>query len=260
MSLNPTFDKLLGTVLQHDHNDLGSESFNGDRVIKRSGLPAINVGTTTTLKDYMEAFLFPFVPATLSLNSLSTYEVGTLQTPTLVGTLTLNDETVVNSRLILINSVESDTFTGTSINKTMPAITTNTTYQLKCNVGNNGTATDITSTLRSTSFIYPFFYGGNVASGLTGTSLYSGTTKLLATKSNKTVTLTGNDVYFYFAYPASYGDLTKIIDPNNFDVTSSFTKSTATVASTGLYNDWSLSYNIYQTGLTSASGSFQFQF
>lgn len=234
--------------------------FNGNRTIKRSGIPNVNVGTTTNVADFLEQFFFPFIPATLSLNGFSLYEVGNVVTPTLTGTLALNDETVVNSRIVQMNGSDTDVFTGTSISKVMPSATTNTTYRLKANVANNGSAIDIYSSTQTLSFIYPFFYGCNANASLTGSDVYSVLTKSITNKANKSITYSGTDTYLYFAYPASYGNIVKVMDPNNFDVTSAFTKSVVNVSSSGLTNNWSLDYNVYRSNLTSANGVFVFSF
>ncbi len=83
------------------------------------------------------------------------------------------------------------------------------------------------------------------------------------TKSNKTVALNDTLKYIYFAYPASYGDLSSIKDPNNFNVINNFTKYSGTVTSTGLDNNYSsVAYNIYSTypNLVNATGDYVFNF
>jgi len=235
--------------------------FNGNRTVKRSGLPAVNVGTTT-VKTFLEAYFFPFIPATLSLNDFSLQEVGTHPTMQLIGALTLNDETVVNTRTVLVGGVASDTFATNTINQAAPAaITTNTTYQLKANVANNGSATDIYSTLRTATFIYPFLYGTNASGSLTGSTLYTGLTKSVTASGNKTINMTGTNVYMYFCYPTSYGLLSQILDPNLFDITGSFAQSTVSVTSSGLYSDWTTNFYVYVSDLTTVyGGAFQFKF
>jgi len=235
--------------------------FNGNRTVKRSGLPAVNVGTST-VKTFLEEYFFPFIPATLSLNDFSLQEVGTHPTMQLIGALTLNDETVVNTRTVLVGGVASDTFATNVINQAAPAaITTNTTYQLKANVANNGSATDIYSTLRTATFVYPFLYGTSASGSLSGSALYTGLTKSVAATGNKTINMSGTNVYMYFCYPTSYGLLSQILDPNSFDITGSFTQSTVSVTSTGLYSDWTTNFYVYESDLTTVyGGEFQFKF
>ena len=117
---------------------------------------------------------------------------------------------------------------------------------------------------KTINWVYPFFYG-MVDSDLTdGTGIYSSSlTKLIKTKSNKSITLNGDFKHIYFAYPSSYGDLNNIKDPNNFDITGQFTKYSGNVSSTGLDENYSnISYNIYSTypNLVNASGTYKFNF
>lgn len=113
------------------------------------------------------------------------------------------------------------------------------------------------------SSVYPFFSGMSAtdfSSG--GTSLYMGLNKNISTKSNKTVNLNDSGKFIYFAYPASYGNLSSVIDGNGFDVTGSFTKYTANVTSTGLGTDYTESYFIYKTNsvTTVSNQNFKFNF
>ena len=235
--------------------------FNGNRTVKRSGLPAVNVDTTT-VKTFIESYFFPFIPATMSLNGFSYQENGTDPTPQLVGTLTLNDETTVNSRTVLVNGSPNGTFATNNINQAAPAaITSNTTYQLDANVANNGSPTNIFSATQTVSFIYPFLYGTNASGSLSGTALYNGLTKNVTSKQNLSVNMTGTNVYMYFCYPTSYGSLSQILDPNMFDITGSFTQTTVSVTSTGLFSNYTTNFYVYTSGLTTVSGgTFQFKF
>ncbi len=53
-----------------------------------------------------------------------------------------------------------------------------------------------------------------------------------------------------FAYPKTYGDLKSIMDPNNFDVTGTFTKSEINI--TGL-DGTTQAYNVYVNGASTVS-------
>lgn len=104
------------------------------------------------------------------------------------------------------------------------------------------------SQTRTVTYVYPFFHGMSATDYSTTGDLYSdgGITTLVATGGNKSLSISGNLKYIYFAYPASYGDLSSIIDGNGYNVTTAFTKYTRTQSSVG----WSsVSYNIYRTTL-----------
>ena len=120
----------------------------------------------------------------------------------------------------------------------------------------------ILSTSRNYSYVYPFYYGATSTdlSSATGTTLETYLTKLTQTKGTKSVTLVATSEYLYFGYPSRYGDLSKIEDGNNFDVTSNFTKYTITIDGGNGWN--SVSYYLYRstttTTITSQTYTFTF--
>ena len=78
------------------------------------------------------------------------------------------------------------------------------------------------------TFVVPFLYGDST-SLLTQATFKPNLTKSISTQGNKAVTLNGVSSYFYFMYPASYPDLTSILDGNGFEAISAFTKTTENV-------------------------------
>lgn len=82
------------------------------------------------------------------------------------------------------------------------------------------------SATKTLSFIQAYFYG---ASDSTSVSSFTGLSKSVTAKGQKTFNYTTNNQYMVFAYDSSYGNLKSIIDGNGFDVTSGWTKNTVTV-------------------------------
>lgn len=246
----------------------GSTGFQGNRLITRGPYQGLNVGGTT-LEQFINNFFFPFVPSVLSINSGTTYvEVGTITSTTINGTWTANDETIKSGGYVNKNGVSWNTFgsttpfsypdTGLTLNA--PG---NFSYQAFLSVGNNGTPTTLSSGTRAISFIYPFFYGmstSNLSTG--GTALYTGLTKQISPSSNFSTNLVGVGTYIYFAYPQSYGALSSIVDPNNFNITADFdVYNNVSVISTGLSTNYSTNYRIYKLRvLASPNGLFKFNF
>jgi hypothetical protein len=111
---------------------------------------------------------------------------------------------------------------------------------------------------------FPLFYGMSSNDYSTGgTVLYDNIDlqKNVIQTQSLSVSLAGVSEHIYFIYPSSAGDLSSIKDGNDFNVTSSFTKFTADVISTGFTSNWTKSYNIYRSGITSVSGqTFKFNF
>ena len=114
------------------------------------------------------------------------------------------------------------------------------------------------SSSKTIRWVYPFFYGED-SNDLSGGTGIENLTKSVSRKGNKTLGINATNEFIYFAYPASYGDLSTILDGNGFNVTSSFTKHTANV--TPLVSGVAISYNIYKSNsITTINQNFQFKF
>lgn len=94
----------------------------------------------------------------------------------------------------------------------------------------------------SWNYVYLFYHGVAPAAGEVTGEMVKGMTKHIEAKGNKKWTFTANNQRCVFAYPASYGNIRQIFDANNFDATSTFTKSTVQV--TGL-DGTAQNYNVY---------------
>lgn len=88
------------------------------------------------------------------------------------------------------------------------------------------------------------FYYGVEAPGFTNITTL---TKLLGPRESKTLSFSPVSQVYYFAYPASYGDLTSILDNNGFDIITDFTKSVLSLPLTYPNFDGGMSdYNVYE--------------
>jgi len=122
-------------------------------------------------------------------------------------------------------------------------------------VGGNGPTT--VSATASFTFVYPYYTGAG-AVGLSAAAV-AGLTKLLIVSTatvTRTFTATSGQV-FYFAYPASYGALTSILDVNNFETLPDWTLTTTNI--TGLDGN-AVSYRIYAFNNPVVAGSYQYTF
>lgn len=266
---------LFGDSLDDNHTFTGSvnitgsflvngtsiSSFDGDRTVTRQSIPNVNVGTSGSINNFVEEYFFPFNPATVSLSNLSLYETGSSQNITVNVTVTENSETILASGSLKNITTDTEVGTFTSTDSIVDNGVLNTTlYSSSLYVDNDGSPTSIISNTVSASFIYPFFYGTSTSSSLSGTELYTGLTKTVELQSNKTLTYSVTDNYIYFVVPNSWDNITKITDPNSLDVTDSFTTSSVSVTSTGLDNNYTDTFVVYRSGLTSIEGDFNFQF
>lgn len=123
--------------------------------------------------------------------------------------------------------------------------------------GTNGGPTVVTSNTLTYSFVYPYYFGAG-AVGLSAAAV-AGLSKNIINSTaslNRSFTTTAGQVY-YFAYPASYGVLTSILDENGFEVIGDWTLRVENI--TGL--DLSpVSYNIYEFNNPVTAGTTDFTF
>jgi hypothetical protein len=239
----------------------GDVSFDWDRPIKALPQIGVNYGGDK-IQEGLEAMYFPFLSASVSLNGFGLAEVGDDFAPQIIGSLTLNDETLVSNRKVFVGGVDSDIFLTNSINQAAPVnITTNETYQLQADVDNNGSPITITSPIRTQTFIYPFLHGMSSDSNLVQGNIYTSLTRLLQNQGNKTILLNGITQTIYFAYDSNYPDLSKILDNNGFDVTANFTQTLLDVDSSGKAIDYVKQFKVYKSAVTTVnSANFQFLF
>ena len=126
--------------------------------------------------------------------------------------------------------VEEKVATGTVNFTTINNIASNTKIEVKL-YDTNGVVSTIST--KSYVFTYPTFVG-NSAIIPTETEVLA-TNKLVRTKAVLTQSYTANNEYLIFASPKSFGALTSIKDPNNFENLGSFIRLDLTVNSVDYY-------------------------
>lgn len=107
------------------------------------------------------------------------------------------------------------------------------------------------NTSKTIEFILPFYYGKNENATI---STLDGMTEDLTKKSQKVYTYNVNNEYMYIAYDSSYGNLTSILDENNFENIDSWVKSSVTYQGQN--------YSVYRSGfaITGSNVKFTFKF
>ena len=107
------------------------------------------------------------------------------------------------------------------------------------------------SASRTIEFILPFYYG---VSNTAEVSSLDGLTEDLTKKGQKTYTFKTNNQHMVIVYDASYGNLTSILDPNNFETIGAWSKSALTVDGQN--------YTVYvaKTASTAAGAKYTFKF
>lgn len=189
--------------------------------------------------EVIDKLLHPYVATTgvglTTTPAAGVFEVGDTKQVTSATVRWTAGSTQVTKAEVLLGGVAIGTAEVQSGGSVAVTVTTDaigsaagtTTYTARV-TDNNGTKT-ITGGSQAFTFVYPFYYG-SVASAAeaTGTAV-AGMTKLVQTKGTKSVTYTHTNQCCVFAYPQSYGALTKITDPNGFTITDTFAQKTETV-------------------------------
>ena len=251
----------LNTTVEQINNKITETDIFVTEMTVINGIGGIESGSNlngmTTL-EILNKLIFPYVAPSITISSTPNgglYEKGNIQTITNVRvTVTKKSE-----RIIKIEIFDGETSLGilegtdienggtfnfevnvsvNSINKQLRAVVTdnsNKSYSLKTN---------------SFNFVYPYYVGVCDANSEITELLIKGLTKRIETKGSKTITYTTNNQRMIFAYPTSYGLISKILDANSFDVTSTFSYSTLNII--GL-DDTSQSYYVYTNGASTVS-------
>lgn len=219
-----------------------------------------NVPISKVLDKILYPYVAPVVSASAAPSNGGTFEIG-------VGTTVTSVTANVTKKARSITKVEvfgSDSATALATKTDAVAnggsFTLTFSKELKAAAA-NGTrftvkVTDsdkkVTSANTGTfSLVYPFYQGVIAAGATADAATVKALTKKIETKGNKKWAYTATNQKMVFAYPASYGNLTKIFDANNFDVTGTFTKSTVNIACA---DGTSVPYNVYVNSASTVSG------
>lgn len=241
--------------------------FDGQRAIKRVPQVGDNFGTTSLL-DFIEEAFFPELVALITQATQALHEVGESFAPTIIGTIDPKDSTINSRRVreVVGNTVVANPATN-AVNELLAAVTIvsgiTKTYRIEADVTTDGDNTTEVSPDVDLEGVYPFFYGMEAA-GKVGLPLYQDLIKLIQKQIDKVVNLNGTNLKMYYAYPATYPDLTSIKDPSGFEALGGAfpsTPTTALVTSENLGSNWSVNYKIYESNnLVTVAGDYEFIF
>lgn len=142
-------------------------------------------------------------------------------------------------------------------NETTPITDTTSFYARVTDDGTSGGPSTIQSNTVTFNFVYPYYHGCGAPS-LSAANVALLTKSVIAENTNLSRSFTSLDTQvYYFAYPASYGTLSQILDVNAFDVTADWTLRVENI--TGL-DSTPVSYNIYEFNNPVLAGSTTFTF
>lgn len=243
-------NKLAGIQAKATHNDTLYKS----SVASTVTVGGIAKGYTTPasgveVKDMIDKLLHPYVaPSGITAQMLATnggvVEKGTTQTITGVkvswtaGSASVmqidvkNGSTIIKTITVASNS---DSFSSPQTITFDSPMSVTTDTQLIVEITDSNARTYSSNTGKYT-FVSPYYYGAVAASVTSPTaSNITGLTKSVQAKGNKSFNYTCNNQKMVYAYPKSYGALSKILDANSFDVTGTFTRSEVTVGGVAYY-------------------------
>ena len=216
------------TKLQYNGSDVAE---NGSGANTAGSVEYVNdVVGSYTVEEALNKLIADFYYVESSITSFTaspsggTYEVGTTITAPITFNWNYNKD--ITTQTLTDCPLADETVRTATYNSD---ITSDKTFTLTANDGRNNVSSSI-----SYKFVYPYYVGVSSTDTLTETDIKA-LTKKVETKSNKTINYTTKQSYMVFAYPSSYGDISKIIDQNGFDVTTSFTKSTVNIDGTYYY-------------------------
>ena len=232
------------------------------------GIAAGSTFSNQSMQQMWDSFLYPYQVPTLysfAITGVATsYECGTVISGTKTFTWGSTNSGNINTNSIVIRDETgaTDLVTGSANDGTealaIGSITKNTTGQTQqwSITAVNSHSAVLTKVYFTVTFYNPFYYGvGAAAFTVANINNNLGGTRLVVAKSNKTLSFSPTSQKFYFCYPASYGYLTSIKDPNGFDITSSFTPRTVNFVNDTNFLGTTTSYYVYESNsLTTQTG------
>lgn len=219
------------------------------------GIPANTTLTDKTCIEVLEMMLFPYTKPVISSVTLNrtpsgtVYEKGTTVSINSISTsIQKKSEAITKVQFYVNNTMENEITTGVANGGTFTytpttaiSITdtiTNTYVQVKVEDGKSL----VTANSLALTFVYPYYHGSIADGTVVNDAVIQGLTKDVSIKGTKTYNYNTSNSCMVIAYPASYGNIKTIIDPNGFDITGSFTKSQVAVTAN---DSTSQTYNVY---------------
>ena len=239
-----TKEELSNTVMgmeSYVNDDIDSETIydnTENTVTSIGGIPSGSNLNGLTIKEILNKLLFPYVAPTLSASLIyspsgTVFEYGQIVFVSGIrGTVTKKSEAITSVKFLdnatILNEITSGVVSSASYTYTfteqvrITSALSSSRFRLSVTDASGKTYYANTANL---NFYYPYYIGVVEENETIDASVIQSLTKKVEAKGNKTNNFTTNNQRMVIAYPKSYGDLTKVLDANSFDVTSTFTKS-----------------------------------
>lgn len=195
--------------------------------------PASGVEAIDMIDKLLHPYVAPAVTAAMSPVNGGTVENGTTQTVNAVTVnITLGSTSITKIEVFdgstSLGSLTSGISAGANTVALTNALSVTSNKQLSV-VVTDAAGKTVTAKTGSYTFVSPYYYGAIDADATLTETLIKAATKSVQAKGNKSFNFTCNNQRMLYAYPKSYGNLTKILDANSFDVTGTFARSEVTV-------------------------------
>lgn len=249
----------LATVADEDAREIFSTD-----ILTVNALGGIGAGVDLnglTVREVLAKLLYPYVAPTVSVSrtpSGTVFEKGDTQTITQVKAVVgkksekITKIEVLNGSTVVAEMGEDDAIAaGGTFNISLNVIVEDSGGILTVKVYDAaGDAVAASATTSKLNFVYPYYFGVIDADAVINEDVVEGLEKKVEAEGTKSLTYTTDNQKMVIAYPKSYGVLTKVLDPNNFDVTNTF-KATE-VSITGL-DGKAVAYYVYANDASTVS-------
>lgn len=199
--------------------------------------PAEGIEAVDLLDKLLHAYVSPSVSASAKPVNGGVFEIGTTQKVTGV-TVNITQGSAALSKIEVFDGLESLGVKDTSVVSGANTvdfdldITTNKTLKVTVTDAEKKQVNANTGTF---TFVSPYYYGAVGADTVLNSEVVSGLQKIVQVKGNKSFNFTCANQKMVYAYPKSYGTLSRIFDANSFDVTSTFARQEVTIGAVAYY-------------------------
>lgn len=231
----------------------------------KTSVGGLTAGTTpnfNSIQAVFDAMLYPFTPPSISLSSSSLHEKGLSVNKTMNYNINVNDG-LVDTRTIKLNNVLESTLlnnsgsyaglTSLSFSNAPVSMYYTQTYTFTVTYTN---FTQQSSNI-SVSFVAPSYYGVLQSGNINETNIKT-LTKTINTKQNLSASFSPLNERYIYAFPTIFGDITQILDQNNFNITSGFSKTV--MFFTLIDGITTESYNVYSSNIDTTQSGFGLTF
>lgn len=219
------------------------------------GIPAGTTFDNKALAEILGDILYPYVAPTVSCTVTApanggTYEYGTNPTITSVRVgVTKKSKDITKIEIFNTEDISGPLATQTegvkdggtfnySISKVLDKLTSNLRIRAKITDASGKT---VTADSGAFYIIYPMWYGAIDKNVVIDQAAVKSTTKLVQAKANRSLTFNSDNQRLMIAYPASYGQISNIMDPNGFNITDTFTRYAVSMR----FGDDDIQYFVY---------------